>query len=172
MSRMVPFFSIVLLLSLQGCGSVTPIAPVEEYSRGTPKALPRAPRKATSAIPYQPTGSSVTSSEEQQGSVDPLLGLLQKIKQAMKSGAFNRAEGLIERALRIDAQRAELWHDLARVRYRQKVYQEAETLARRSNMLATGQAALQQENWRLIARAREMMGDAAGAAEARKKAGL
>jgi len=116
--------------------------------------------------------SATPAPEEPQESVDPLLGLLQKIEQAMKSGAFNRAEGLIERALRIDAQRAGLWHDLARVRYRQGSYQEAETLARRSNTLAIGRPELQQENWTLIARAREVLGDRTGAAQAREKAGL
>ncbi|MBT3197418.1 MAG: hypothetical protein HN842_00325 [Gammaproteobacteria bacterium] len=85
---------------------------------------------------------------------DPLLGLLNKIEQALQRGEYERAEGLLERALRIDSQRAGLWHDLAQVRYHQSSYREAVTLARRSNTLAVAGSVLSEENHSLIERAR------------------
>ncbi len=101
---------------------------------------------------------------------DPLLSLLKKIERAMGQGEYQRAEGLLERALRIDSQRAGLWHDLGQVRFHQEAYDEAITLARRSNRLAAGSAVLREENWLLIARAKEALGDLEGARVARKKA--
>ncbi len=102
---------------------------------------------------------------------DPLLSLLQKIEQAMQQQDYGRAEGMLERALRIDSQRAGLWHDLGRVRYRQGNYKEAVTLARRSNGLVERGSVLQEENWSLIARAKEALGDMEGARAAWRKAG-
>lgn len=101
---------------------------------------------------------------------DPLLSMLQKIEQAMQQGEYQRAEGLLERALRIDSKRSGLWHDLAQVRYHQQSYREAVTLARRSNSFA-GSAVLKEENWSLIARSKEALGDLDGARAAWRKAG-
>lgn len=102
---------------------------------------------------------------------NPLLGMVQKIEHAMQQGEFEQAEGLLERALRIDSQRPGLWHDLAQVRYQQHAYQEAVTLARRSNSFANPGSVLKEENWSLIARSKEALGDLDGARAAWRKAG-
>jgi len=101
---------------------------------------------------------------------DPLLGLVRKIERAMQASNYERAEGLLERALRIDPQRAGLWHDLAQVRFHQSSFKETVTLARRSNGLVSAGSVLRQENWSLIARAKEAVGDNEGAAAARREA--
>ena len=49
------------------------------------------------------------------------------------------------------------------MRLKQGDYAQAESVAARSNSWAGGDNALRAENWRLIARAREARGDAAGA---------
>ena len=132
--------------------------PVWEEIPPPAEPAPRYPQQARVAKP-------------QQLEDDPLLGMLQKIEQAMQQQEYGRAEGLLERALRIDSQRAGLWHDLAQVRYQQKLYQEAVTLARRSNSFADRGSLLIEENWSLIARSKEALGDAKGARAAWSKAG-
>ncbi len=135
--------------------------PAQHESRRQPQTTERShrePLRSTTIVPAS-------------GGDDPLLGMLQKIESAMQQREFERAEGLLERALRIDSQRPGLWHDLAQVRYQQHAYQEAVTLARRSNSLANSGSVLSEENWSLIARAKEALGDIDGAAAAWRKAG-
>lgn len=101
--------------------------------------------------------------------VDPMQEMLQQIEQALQQNKIERAEMLVERALRIDSQRAGLWHDLAQIRLRQSSWREVIVLARRSNGLAAGRAGLQKQNWSLIAEAKEALGDTAGARAAWKR---
>lgn len=136
----------------------------------SPAQQPRSVEPAVVEQPYR-VSPRTTTIEPVPRDEDPLQGMLQKIEQAMQQGAFERAEGLLERALRIDSQRPGLWHDLAQVRYQQHAYQEAVTLARRSNSFATPGSVLREENWSLIARAKEALGDLDGAAAAWRKAG-
>lgn len=121
--------------------------------------------------PVEPIARVAPAPAPQPVEDDPLQGMLQKIEQAMQQGAYPRAEGLLERALRIDSQRAGLWHDLAQVRYHQHEYKEAVTLARRSNSFANRGSVLKGENWSLIARSKEALGDLDGARAAWRKAG-
>jgi hypothetical protein len=52
----------------------------------------------------------------------------------------------------------------------QGLHSQAANLAARSNALAGDQAALKQDNWSIIAGARRQAGDAAGAADAERRA--
>ena len=133
-----------------------------------PAADPEPPRAV--ARTRQPVQSTIEPMQPER-SDDPLLGMMEKIERAMQQGEYQRAEGLLERALRIDSQRPGLWHDLAQVRYQQNAYQEAVTLARRSNSLTRSGSVLKEENWALIARSKEALGDIDGANAAWQKAG-
>ena len=99
-----------------------------------------------------------------------VLALLDSAGQQVASGDLERAAATLERALRIDPEDAGIWHDLGELRYRQGQYQQAESLAARSNALATGDAALQARNWRLIERVRRALGNTLGADEAAAQA--
>ena len=79
------------------------------------------------------------------------------------AGRLSNAAASLERALRIEPRNPRLWQELARVRLAQGDWAQAESVARRSNSWAGGDAALRAENWRLIAQAREARGDSAGA---------
>ena len=79
------------------------------------------------------------------------------------AGRLSNAAASLERALRIEPRNPRLWQELARVRLAQGDWAQAESVARRSNSWAGGDAALRAENWRLIAQAREARGDGAGA---------
>ena len=76
----------------------------------------------------------------------------------------------LERALRIEPRNAGIWHDLAQIRLHQGQYQQAESLASKSNNLASGNRALQARNWKLMAVARKASGNTAGAEEAEARA--
>jgi predicted Zn-dependent protease len=86
------------------------------------------------------------------------------------AGDADGAAASLERALRIDSRDARLWQRLAVVRLQQGHPVQAEAMAVRSNGLARGDRALMARNWRIIAEARRMAGDEAGAREADARA--
>jgi tetratricopeptide (TPR) repeat protein len=80
------------------------------------------------------------------------------------------AASLLERALRIEPRNARIWYRLARVRMAQGQYRQAASLAAKSNSLASHDAPMQASNWRLIAEARDKLGQRDMAREAMQKA--
>lgn len=99
-----------------------------------------------------------------------VLALLDDVEQLQRSGDFAQAAARVERGLRIAPKDARLWQRLAVIRLQQQRPLQAETMAKKSNSLARGDAAMQAINWRIIADARLMKGDAAGAEQARIRA--
>ncbi len=95
-----------------------------------------------------------------------VLKLLDQARAATLSGDLQRAEVLLERAIRIEPGNPALWHYLAKVRLQQDRFNEAAGLAQKSNALSKGDKQLQADNWRIIAHARNRNGDIAGAREA------
>ncbi len=98
-----------------------------------------------------------------------VAGLQQNAAELNRKGESAKAASILERALRIQPRNPKLWHELANVRYTQERYQQAESLALRSNQYALRDPGIQHANWVLIARARQKQGDSSGAAEARKQ---
>lgn len=80
-----------------------------------------------------------------------IAALLAQASQAATTGHAHRAEGLLERGLRIEPQNATLWHALAALRLAEAP-DEARALAAKSNGL-TADPRLQAQNWHLIAKA-------------------
>lgn len=99
-----------------------------------------------------------------------VVALLDQAEDYHAAGDINNEAATIERALRIDARNAGLWHRLAAVRLDQGRPQEAEQLALKSNALAGDNRALQVRNWELVARARWSLNDSDGAQKAEQKA--
>ncbi|MBC8520110.1 MAG: hypothetical protein H8D24_06870 [Gammaproteobacteria bacterium] len=164
MDSVLKWILIIGLLSIAGCAATSRI-PVEDHSLSTGEGY-------SPSIKYPVAKAVVRRSPPVAGETpDPLQEILRQIESALQQGDDSKAEVLLERALRIDSQRATLWHDLARIRYRQSSYEESVTLAQRSNRLATGKPVLQQENWSLIAQAKDALGDSSGAIQARRRAG-
>ncbi len=97
--------------------------------------------------------------------------LLHTARQLASAGDLEPAGAQLERALRIEPRNPLLWQELARIRLGQRLYRQAEGLAARSNSLAAGQPQLRRENWRIIGRARNALGDHQGAREAFDRAG-
>jgi Tfp pilus assembly protein PilF len=99
-----------------------------------------------------------------------VAGLQQNASELSRQGQPAKAASILERAIRIQPRNPQLWHDLAQVRYSQQRYQQAESLALRSNQYALRRHDIKRANWLLIANARQKQGNAKGAANARKQA--
>ncbi|MDD2658200.1 MAG: tetratricopeptide repeat protein [Methylococcales bacterium] len=90
--------------------------------------------------------------------------------QDSKSGDIEAATTTIERAIRIEPRNATLYYKLALLKLKQSNPRLAEDLAKKAALLASGDPQLKKHSWLLVARARDIQGDIAGAKEARATA--
>ncbi|HZR70430.1 MAG TPA: tetratricopeptide repeat protein [Burkholderiales bacterium] len=140
------FLAALAALLLAGCAAVAP-SPAPSPAPA-PTAPPPAARTENPAV----------------------AGLLDAARADVASGRLVNAAASLERALRIEPRNPRLWAELARVRFKQGDYAQAESTARRSNSWAGSDSALRAENWRLIAQSREARGDGEGARTALEQA--
>lgn len=112
-------------------------------------------------------GEPQTSGAPANGAV---VALLERADAYRSAGDTGSAAATIERALRIDSRNARLWSQLAALRLEQEQPQQTVQLAMKSNALATTDRRLQAHNWRMIAAARHMLQDSAGARDAERRA--
>jgi predicted Zn-dependent protease len=99
-----------------------------------------------------------------------VVALLGQAEKQANSGDLDAAAASLERAIRIEPRNPLLWYHLATVRLAQQEAAQAEQLAVKSNSLAAGNRLQQSRNWRLIAKARQALGDRAGAQAAERRA--
>lgn len=125
---------------------------------------PPPPPPATSELtPFEPIEATVPLS--------PAVGaLVSAANQNSKAGDLDSAAASIERAIRIEPRNATLFYKLALLRLKQSKPRLAEDLAKKSALLASTDNTLKKHCWLLIAHAREIQQDFAGAKEARAKA--
>jgi Tfp pilus assembly protein PilF len=97
--------------------------------------------------------------------------LLASARQSLRSGQFNQAEMMLERALRVEPRNARLWHEMAQVKYSLKDYEQVVQLCKKSNSLAGKDYGLIQQNWQLMERAYIEKGQPEQAQRARIKSG-
>ncbi|MBK8750189.1 MAG: tetratricopeptide repeat protein [Candidatus Competibacteraceae bacterium] len=129
-----------------------------------PAAAPRPP-----APPASPPADLPPAEITREGN-QAVVALLDSADKYVKSNQLDKAGAALERALRIEPRNAGIWHDLAQIRLHQGQYQQAESLASKSNNLAGGNRALQARNWKVIASARKAAGNGSGAEEAEARA--
>ncbi len=144
------FLSILLLaMLLTACALAPP---------GTREGFKAGPGDAAETVPPPP------------GTSRAVIALLEEARNAIDAGDTVVAETKLERALRIEPRNAVLWHYMARLRLAQDQPRRAAGLAARSNSLAPDNPRLQAINWRLIAEARDRLGDRQGARRAEAEA--
>ncbi len=97
--------------------------------------------------------------------------LAAQAEKQRERGDYVAAAATLERAIRIQPREAYLWNRLARVRLDQNNYDQAGSLAQKSNTLSKDQDQIKQDNWGMIAATRRAAGDQSGAQEAEAKAG-
>lgn len=159
-------------------------APVESTPLETsePSSLPSPPAPSSTVearpaeslpVPPPPPPVELTPFEPIEATVrlSPAVGALVSVaKQNSKSGDLDSAAASIERAIRIEPRNATLFYKLALLRLDQSKPRLAEDLAKKSALLASTDNTLKKHCWLLIAHAREIQQDFAGAKEARAKA--
>ena len=159
-------FLFVIAAFLAGCAVSTPPATVP--GTAPPQAVPApAPVETAPGASLPPPPAAAPAAPAQNPAVMRLMASAQEDIAASRLGS---AEATLERALRISPRDARLWQQLARIRLQQGQYEQAESLAARSNTWAGRDSALRAENWKLIAQARDALGDAAGARAAQQNA--
>jgi len=99
-----------------------------------------------------------------------VVALLSDADMSYQQGNYDESVVIIERALRIEPRNPLLLYKLAVIRLQQGQPDLAENLAKKSELLAEGNAQLKKKNWLLIAKAREQKNDQQGANAARKRA--
>jgi tetratricopeptide (TPR) repeat protein len=117
----------------------------------------------------QPPQRSFTPAER--GDLNPaVVALLNRANRFERDGDLEQSAANLERALRIQPDNAWLWHRLALVHLFSHEDSEAIDMASKSNSLAQDNRRLQADNWKVIAQARERLGDLAAARAASRKA--
>lgn len=150
-------------------GEPTPV-PIWPSGGSTPGAP--APAGNESAIPPMPLPDKVLPDYPKTAdaiSGPAVLSLLRTAQSARAAGQYAQAAGSLERALRIEPRNYFVWSTLADTYLRQKNFDQAISVARKSNSLGRGNVYVEQENWRVIRDARTGSGDAAGAAVAQAR---
>ena len=131
----------------------------------TPAPTPAPP--AISATTETVTGFPQTP-EELSGPA--VLSLIQQARSERAAQRPDQASAALERALRIEPRNPFIWQALASLHVEQNRPELAENTAQKSNSLARGNPHVEWENWRLIAEARKLRGDTAGAETAQDRA--
>lgn len=184
-----PVSALILALMLAACGSQPPAPVVDEAARSAasepdskapakPKTRPASRAKPGSATPRPAQSKPAKSKPGKPATPRParrpnaaVQALLKDADAHERSGRYTLAVAAVERALRLAPRDARLWSRLAGIRAAQRQWSQAEQLAGKSNSLAgSGEKRLMAANWRLIAQARERLGDARGALQARNRA--
>ena len=146
-----------LLLVLCACAAQTPAPVVTSTPAPSPAPVPAEPSVPPVVRPATRESTAVAS-------------LMDSARADTAAGRLANAAATLERALRIEPRNPRLWSELARVRFQQRDYAQAESTALRSESWAGKDNALRADNWRLIAAAREARGDSSGAQQAREAA--
>jgi len=132
----------------------------KEITQETP---PPAPTEFTESKAFQPLESVASGSAA-------VSALVMAANEDSQAGKMDSAVATMERAIRLEPRNPTLLYKLAVLRLQQSKPAQAEDLAKKAALLASKDAQLKKHSWLLIARAREMQHDAAGAQEAREKA--
>ena len=113
-------------------------------------------------------GPSASEPAEPAPSPDQVvLSLQQQALKYQSEGRWSEAEQILERALRIDADKVDLYHQLATVRMGQQRFAEAEQIALKGLTLTNQTADHKASLWEVIAQCRSAQSDIKGANEAR-----
>lgn len=117
--------ALLLATLLAGCATTTPPAP------GRPAEIP--------APDEQPVLKPVSRS------------LIEQSRDQQRTGNYGQAAATLERAIRIDPGEPAVWLELARVRYAERNWTQAEQLARKARSLAGSGSPLRDDAIRVIA---------------------
>ena len=149
--------------------------PVTEQK--TDEAVPPAEKTEDQVPPIADTASPAPKEPEPYtplesiGPQSPAVGsLVLSANENSQSGNYDSAVASIERAIRIEPRNAALYYKLAVLRLNQSKPRLAEDIARKAALLAVNDTKLKKHSWLLIANARELQNNFAGAEKAKAEA--
>ena len=121
-----------------------------------PEMVPQEPVVVTPPPPSAPRSAEAVSGQA-------VTSLVRQARTQRAAGQPQQAQASLERALRIEPRNYFVWSAMAQAYLDQKNYDQAESVAQKSNSLARGNVYAELENWKTIRAARAARGDAAGA---------
>jgi len=168
--------SICLIAFLTSCSSFSgkqKPAPVYGEVVSSKKAVKQVKVTTTKAVVQPPIilkQQEIVELPPPSKSSNVVVALLADADSSYQQGHVDESVATIERALRIEPRNALLLYKLAVLKVQQGEPELAENLAKKSALLAEGNATLKKKNWLLIADIHEQQGDLASANTARSKA--
>jgi tetratricopeptide (TPR) repeat protein len=150
--------TLLFLISLLAGCAITPLPGRDAASSRVP-AESRVPPPESYSSRYQPPEVTayrepVTPKYSRPQPAKAVQALSKRAEDQRASGQLVAAAASLERALRIEPKNALLWNRLAHVRFEQKQYALASSLAAKSNAFAGQDQALRADNNKLISLSR------------------
>lgn len=123
-------------------------------------------------IPIEPIAKiePVDQPKEVREIAPPVLSLLEEADQLRTAGDFVGASARLERAQRIAPTEPEVYFQLSSLRLEQGSLEDAVNIATQGVDLSGADQAMKRDLYTVIARAKDALGDASGASEARRLA--
>jgi len=147
--RALPWIAVVVLLA--GCATTPsyPSRPPPPPPQTVPPSAPSMPGQPAPTYPDQPPAPPSTATPTRP---DPSvsLALREESLQAASRGDTAQAIALIERAIRIEPDRPELWLDLAKLHLEEGDYASAEQFARKALLYTRNHPELEQQAYVVI----------------------
>lgn len=134
--------------------------PPVEIAQPTPAPVPEVPKEPETLQPLETFAPQ-----------SPAVGsLVLAANENSEGGNLDSAVSSIERAIRIEPRNATLYYKLAVLRLKQSKPRLAEDIARKAALLAVNDNNLKKHSWLLVANARELQNNTAGANKAKAEA--
>jgi predicted Zn-dependent protease len=115
--------------------------------------------------------NSATMQAMPTASAPAVIALVTRAEAQTVAGDLGGAEATLERAVQIQPNNPRLWLDFAKLRLAQNQPAQAEQFALRAVQYAVGNNGLRAA-WLMVAETRDAQGNAIGASDARRKAGV
>lgn len=174
-SRSLPLILAVLLLAACATRQAVPETgtppapiPVTPPEAQPPETAPETPPPVIT--PQQPPPEGYPKTLKDSGAGPAVQALVRQAQQSRSAGKPDVALGQLERALRIEPRNPFIWQALADAHLQLQQADQAESAAQKSTSLGHGNPYLEAGNWRVIAAARRLKGDSAGAQHATSRA--
>jgi predicted Zn-dependent protease len=160
--------ALTTVLLITGCTTAPAPAP-ESPGMETGETVPGNPSSEPADPAVTGTPEASPSTPTRPSPDEATLALLNQSDRAAASGAIDQALAYVERAVRIDPRRADLWTRLAQLELANEDPDTAIRYARKALSLAGSRVDWSRDAWLVIADAKEALGESAEATEIRSR---
>ena len=163
--RLIFTIPLLLTLALNGCAIIKyePLPPERRLPSSTqqdvPQSQPASDEKSETVIIEEPIKEVVIEQPQKPRELPPTNysggggvagALFEEGRKYLREGDLDKAEMIIERALRIEPNNGYYWYAMAEVKYRQNKHSQAAQFAYKSKSLAKGDPQLLKLNDQLL----------------------